>query len=151
MKQSGRVNLLLLGAIVCIAVLGFVFLSGRESVTTVGSRFMSALAKGDVDTLTKMSYIDGESPDHIRKEWDFAVNEVAKHYRFTWRITSARETGKESAAVSMQVARNADSGGAYEEKFELPLQKVDGDWKVDVTNISRDMYPGLPRGSKSSQ
>ncbi len=47
--------------------------------------------------------------------------------------------------VRMMVIRNAERDGAYEEKFELPLVKKDGKWKVEVLGLDRRLYPGLPR------
>lgn len=108
---------------------------------------MTALAKGDVDTLTKMTYLGANtSEDQIRKEWNFACNTAGKHYVFMWRITSSMEQdpGK-VGSVQMQVTRNANTPGSYEEGFQLPMLKVNGQWKVDVRGISRQMYPALPR------
>jgi hypothetical protein len=144
--QSGRINLRLLFiafAALTILALGYIF--SQESLNTVASRFMSALATGDVNTLSENSYLGTESKDEIHKQWDYAVNDVAKYYRFTWRITGSMQQSEDSGAVRLSVAKNADGPGAYEENFALPVIKVNGKWLVDVRNISRDMYPALPR------
>jgi hypothetical protein len=143
--QSGRINIGLLIVVVCIAILSLVYVFSQESLNTVASRFMSALSTGDVNALTENSYVGTESKDEIRKQWDYAVNDVAKYYRFTWRITGSMQQSEDSGAVRLSVAKNADSPGAYEENFALPVIKVNGKWLVDVRNISRDMYPALPR------
>jgi len=143
--QAGRVNVLLLGAIGSVVLILLVLFFGKESLSSVGVRFMSALAKGDVDTLTDMSYLGSEPKDSIRKKWDFAVNKVGKYYHFAWKVTSANQADANSGAVRLSVMRNVDSGGSYEENFQLPLVRTDGQWKVDVKNISREMFPGLPR------
>lgn len=145
MKQSGRASLIMLATAAMVILLGMIFLFGKESLTSVGTRFMSALARGDVDTLTKMSLVGDETPEQMHKEWDFAVNTAGKHYRFFWRITSELQADERSGSVRMQITRNADTPGGYEEAFQLPLEKVNGEWKVDVRGISREMYPGLPR------
>jgi len=145
MRQAGRVNIVVVGAIVAIAMIATVLLFSRQSVTEVASRFMSGLATGDVETLTKLTYLSEVPEDEVRKKWDFAVNEAGKYYRFRWQVLSAKENDDKTAAVRMYVWRNADSPASYEENFQLPLIKVDGQWKVDVRAISRDMYPGLPR------
>lgn len=145
MNRFGRVNIVLIIGIVVVAMLAYVILMTRESVTTVGTRFMSSLAKGDVNTLTEMTFLEGRDKEDVRKQWDFSVNQVGKHYRFAWRIVSAREIGSDSAAVRLQVVRDLESSAAYEENFQLPLRKENGAWKVDVSNISRDMFPALPR------
>ncbi|MGV3614878.1 MAG: hypothetical protein ACO1SV_06045 [Fimbriimonas sp.] len=145
MNQSGRVSLLgILGLLSFVLIAGLLFLS-RESLNSVGGRFMSALAKGDVDTLTEMSYLGKRSPEEIRKMWTFSTKTAGKYYNFRYRITSARQADQKSGTVTMMFVRDADSPSSYEEKRELPLVKVGEDWKVDVANITRDIYPGLPR------
>jgi len=109
---------------------------------------MSALAKGDIKTLTDMTYLRGENREQIEKQWKFAVEEVSPNYLFRWDINHGRELSGSTASVSIKVWRNAMSQSTYDEKFELPLVKnaeTDGKWKVDVTGINREMYPGLPR------
>jgi hypothetical protein len=145
MKQSGRTSLIALAAAVGVIIVIFIMMFGQESLTSVGARFMSALAKGDVETLTKMSVLGNTSQDQLQKEWDFAVHTAGRHYAFKWRITSSMQQTPTAGAVMMQISRNAASPGTYDEGFQLPLQKVNGVWKVDVRGISREMYPDLPR------
>jgi hypothetical protein len=117
----------------------------RESFTSIGGRFMSALARGDVNTLTDLTYLGKRPKEEIRKDWEFATGTAGKYYNFTYRITSAQQADENNATVTMMVERDIDSGTSYEEKRELPLVKVGNEWKVDVANISRDVYPALPR------
>lgn len=144
-KQSGRISvitiLVLAGTLAIIAI----FALSRESIQSVGSRFMSALSRHDVDTLTDLSYAGNQTKEEIRKKWDYAVNVAGQHYYFTWRATSSKEANADNGAVQLSVSRNANQPGSYEENFQLPMVKVNNDWKVDVTGISRDMFPGLPR------
>jgi len=133
-----------LGVVAAVIFVG-ILATGRESLGSVGGRFMSALAKGDVDTLTKMSYLGNEPEDQIRKEWDFAVNTAGKYYNFTFRITGSLQSNDKTGSVNMQLMRDATSAGSYEEVYELPLVKVGDDWKIDVKSISREMYPALPQ------
>jgi hypothetical protein len=145
MRTAGRVNIVLVGAIVAIVMIGSVLFMGRQSINAVASKFMSSLATHDVNTLTDMTFLNGRNKEDVRKQWDFAVNDAGKHYIFVWRITSSKEADDKTASVSMQVVRNARSGTSYEEKFDLPLVKENGDWKVDVSAISRDLFPALPQ------
>jgi hypothetical protein len=146
MNQSGRVNPVTLFAVIAVVLFAFVILFSRESLSTVGARFMGALARHDVDTLTEMSYMgDGVSKDEIRKKWDFAVNDAGKYYRFYWKVLGTNQSSEKDAAVRLEVTRNIDSGSAYEERYQLPLIKVGNDWKVFVRGINREMFPGLPR------
>lgn len=128
-----------------VVLIGTGFYFAKDSVTTVGSQFMDALARGDVEKLTEMSYMSDLPKEEIRKRWDFTVNKAAPYYRFTWRVAGGDETEKDSGNVRLKVQRNVDSGSSYEESFQLPLIKTAEGWKVDVRSISRDMYPGLPR------
>jgi len=146
MRVAGRINALYLAAIAGVIVVAVLLFMGRESLNSVGGRFMSALAKGDVDALTKMSYMGDKTPAEIHKKWEFAVNDAAKYYRFGWRISATSEPEPNvSGTVRLQVERNLGSGGSYEENFQLPMVMKNGGWKVDVGGISREMYPALPR------
>lgn len=120
-------------------------LSGGESPTTAVNRFMTALAKGDVDTLTRMSHLPGREESDIRAQWDRAVNVVGPYYRFRWQTLTQTMPDRDSANVQIWVWRNALSPGNFEEKFGVPLKRVEGEWKIDVRGINRGVYPGLPR------
>jgi hypothetical protein len=148
MKQSGRTHpLILVAALGVVVVLVLLMFSG-ESLTAVGAQFLSALAKGDAKTLTDLSYLDNKSKDEVQKEWEASVS-AAKHYRFQWKIVAANQADERTASIKIQVTRNSDSPGAYEENYGLPLVKVDGHWKVIYTNLGREMSPFLPRSNKN--
>ena len=138
-------SLLTVGGVIAAVVLVGGFFLAKESVGTVGTRFMDALARGDVETLTKMSYIGDRPEAEIRKDWDFAVNNAGRHYRFAWKFLGSEQTGPEAGNVRLDIQRNLDKGGSYDEKFQLPLIKVGDVWKIDVRSVSRDMFPALPR------
>lgn len=144
-RQAGRISPLTVFGASAVVLLGVGFFFAQESVGTVGSKFMDALARGDVTRLTEMSYMADLPREEIRKKWDFTVNKAAPYYRFTWNIAGANETKDGTGNVRLKVQRNIESGGAYDENFQLPLIKTNDGWKVDVRSISRDMYPGLPR------
>lgn len=145
MNQSGRVSFItLLGAASVILIVTLLLLS-RESLSSVGGRFMSALARKDVEALTKLTHLGNRSPEEIRKQWDFTVNTAGKYYNFQYRVVSATQSDANSASVKLQVVRNSDQQSSFDENFQLPLIKVGEEWKVDVRGISRDFYPGLPR------
>jgi hypothetical protein len=128
------------------AVLAAVFvLGGGESPSVAVNRFMIALARGDVETLTRMSHMPGESEESVRRQWDRAVNVVGPYYRFRWQVLTQTVPDERTANVQLWVWRNAASPGAFEEKFGIPLVRVDGDWRIDVRGINRGMFPGMPR------
>ncbi len=146
MRRAGRVSPLLLVAILGVVAVAILLLYGKEGPAAAGSRFMDALARGDVDALTKASIGEGKTQEELRKDWEFTTR-VSKHYLFHWNIVSANVVDDETANVRVQVMRNF-SPSSYEENYGLPLRKVDGEWKVVATGISREMYPGLPRPGK---
>jgi hypothetical protein len=145
MKRAARVNWILLFAVVAALFFVSLFFFASEPPTGVANRFMVALAKGDVDTLTRMTYAPGRDEKGIRDQWDWAVNKAGPHYRFRWQVLGATQADQDTANVRLFVERNLAHGGSYEERFEIPLVRHENEWKVDVRSISREMFPGLPR------
>ena len=145
MNRSGRVNLLILAGLGIIALVGVLFFLNQDSMMGAGTRFMTALAKHDVDTLTSLTYLDRRDPAKVKADWEFAVNEAGKHYRFMWVAETAKEADASNGAIQLRVWRNLDQPSTFDEKFQLPMIKENGKWKVLVSGISREMFPGLPR------
>lgn len=144
-QQSGRISLLALGSIFCVILVAALMLFSRESASSAGTRFMVALQDHDVDTLTKMSAMPGASEEDIRKQWDFAVNKAEKYYQFLFKIEGAGQASPNTASIKIRMIKDSDKPGAYDTLFELPMTKVNDDWKVDVRSISREFYNCLPR------
>lgn len=144
MKQSGRAHwLVILGAVGFIALVGLLF-AGGSAPSPVAGEFMVALAKGDVNKLTELTYKGTKSEDEIKKDWDFTVHTASPYYRFTWKINDEHLLDDRDATVRLDVWRNMGPR-AYPEHYEIPLVKVNGAWKVRVEAINREMYPNLPR------
>lgn len=136
--------MIVVGCAAAVLVVVLLFFQG-DSPTAAVSRFMTALAKGDYKTLAQVSLMEGKSQQEIEEAWKYTVENPGKHYRFRFKILGDIEASQEVGSVRMQVWRNYDPGFSYEENFNMPVQRVDGRWKVDVAGISRKMYPGLPR------
>jgi hypothetical protein len=145
MRRAGRVSLVSILALVAIAMVAVVLLFSKQSLSNVGGQFMDALARGDVNKLAELSSLPKDSPDEVKQKWEFATQVAGKDYSFKWTITSESQASEDSGTVRLQVERNFGSGSSYGENFELPMVKVNGQWKVDVAGISREMYPGLPK------
>jgi hypothetical protein len=148
-RLSGKISLLGLGAMAIVALIIASLVLSKEGPTAVGGQFMDALARHDVNKLTELTYIQASDPKEIeaerkriRDQWDFSVNVAGQHYPFFWRITSSNNATDTTASVSMQITRASADG--YDEKYELPLEKVNGKWLVNVGSISRAMFPALP-------
>jgi hypothetical protein len=144
MRRAGRISLtwIIISAVV-IFILGLVIFTPQTPAFTA-AQFMAALAKGDVDKLTEMSWMGDDPPADIKTKWQKTV-EAGKYYRFVWELGDTFSTGDNSATVKMQVMRNAAQRGAYADQFELPMLKMKGKWVVDVRAINRTVYPDLPR------
>ncbi len=152
MRIRGAINYLLLGLVLMLVLVVGAFALAKEEPASVAAQFMSALAKHDANKLSELSYIGETDPakieatkDMLKKDWDFCVNTAGKYYMFSWRISGSRKSSADSASVTLQVQRNLESGSAYDEKFELPMEQEGGRWKVVPSGISSDMFPGLPR------
>lgn len=144
MKRAGRASWLSIAGIFGLLVIVVLFIMSGESSQAAATRFMNALGKGDITTLTAMSDMPGTSQEEIRDAWKRTTT-IGKHYIFTYKINSTLDANDQTSMVRMMVVRNADREGGYEEKFELPLVKKDGKWKVEVMGLDRRLYPGLPR------
>ncbi|MBC8064912.1 MAG: DUF4878 domain-containing protein [Chlorobia bacterium] len=144
MKRSGRASLVVVIMAALVAAVAGLFLLAGESPTAVTGKFLTALAKGDAKTLASLSFMDGLPEAEIEKKWQ-ETHDASKFWTFAYQIQDSNEQDANTATVRLQWIKNAMSGSAYEEKYELPLLKVGGKWKVDVRGISREMYPSLPR------
>lgn len=144
MKRSGRTSIVIIITVALVAAVVGLFLLAGESPTGVAGQFLTALGKGDTKTLAKLSYMDGLSEAEIEKRWQ-ETHELSKYWAFAFKVRDANEQDPDNATVRLDWVKNAASGSAYEEKYELPMVKKDGKWKIDVRGISREMYPALPR------
>lgn len=152
MRIRGAINYLLLGLVLMLVLVIGAFALAKEEPASVAAQFMSALAKHNPEKLTELSYIGKTAPaelessrENLRKDWDFCVNTAGKYYTFSWRIVGSRKSSEDSASVTLQIMRNLASGSSYDEKYELPMEKEGGRWKVVPGGISSEMFPGLPR------
>lgn len=141
MKQAGRASILIILAVVCaIGITGLVIFSSA-SPKQIANDFMIALATGDVDNLLKIGYLGNDTETEAREKWEFATKVAGPYFRFKWRVGNMGQPDPESATVEIFM----DTGTGSEEKYELSLLRRDGQWRVDVGEINRNMYPGLPR------
>jgi hypothetical protein len=145
MRTAGRINLIYLFVVVVVVMVAVVLIFSKQSPAQAGGEFMDALVRGDVNELTDLSYLGQTPTSEVKKEWEFATQVAGKHYNFSWQITASTAMG-DSGSVQLSVFRNFGSAGSYPENFALPMTLVNGQWKVDVANLSRELYPGVPRG-----
>ncbi len=141
LKHGKAAWVYLLGLFVLIG--GFVLvLSSGQTPQTRAQQFMTALADGDSERLAELSFSRGRTQEELEELWENSTEE-AKHYRFKFKILAAQEPNPNMAQVRMHVWRGRDA--SVEDNFQLDMQKVEGEWKVRLEGISREMYPFLPR------
>ncbi|MBL8048788.1 MAG: hypothetical protein JNJ45_08905 [Chthonomonas sp.] len=145
MKRAGRIHwLTITSTIATLAVVGILFM-GKETPEQACQRFLVALAKQDVPALTDLTYMEDAKPEEISAAWKKTVTVSAPYFRFAWKFKRSSQPEPNRASVDLSWVKNADSPSAYEENYGIPMEKVDGRWKVDVRAITADFYPGLPR------
>ena len=146
MKRAGKVSILTLIVIVAVfigATILVVFANG-DSPDAAAAKFMDGLVRGDVDELVQVSDMGDESPEQVRKEWDFTIHEVAPYYHFKYFINGTTMNGSKDAVANVTMDRNYGKPASYDEQMQIPMVK-DGDiWKVDVRSLNREFFPGLP-------
>lgn len=145
MQRSGRASPLLIVAVAFVVGLVVMVLTVGESPSSAAGRFMAALAEGDAEALTDLSYVPDVSREEMLAKWEYTTGVVAPYYSFEYEITGATRPSDDRAIVQMMFTRNAGMSASYREKYELELHTTDDGWKVDVFAISRTMFPGLPR------
>jgi hypothetical protein len=104
---------------------------------------MAALARGDAKEVAALSFLEGVEQAEAEKKWAYTLD-VARHYQFRYTILSELNPSPGRSTLKMQVWRNYGPA-SYEEPFDLPMRQVEGQWKVEVRAINREMFPGLPR------
>lgn len=144
-KQTGKVHWITISGLAGFLLVLFFVFNSRESAQVAAARFMDALARHDVKGVAGVSYMEGRTPDQVEAAWKHTIIDVGEHYVFSWDINSSVESSSDTAAVRMMFVRDAASGSSYPEKFELPMVRKEGHWKVDVYRIDRRLFPGLPR------
>lgn len=143
MKRSGKTHIVvILGILGIIVTIALVFFSG-ESPQTKASKFMTALATANADELAQYSYDETRTEEELKVAWEQSLKD-SKYYRFAWKPDAAVLTNDTLATVKLIVVRNPGAQ-SYDENFEIELRKFDGEWKVVVPSISRELYPWLPR------
>ncbi len=140
-RRSGKIHwMYAVGLLGILVIVAFFFRMG-ETPSSAGTKFMDALARGDAKTLTELSYAEGEPAESVQKKWEYTLAYPAKHYVFRWQTKADQGINAEQATYIVDLDRQA----GYLEPFEIPMVKDQGRWKVDLYQLDRTMFPGLPR------
>ena len=116
----------------------------RGNPGETATKFMDALARSDLETLVEVSYIPGTSEAQLREKWEKTLH-IGRNFAFTWQILSQTQNSDTSAVAFMTILPDLNNPQAFELKIQLPMELVDGEWKVDLRRVPRDIYPALPR------
>lgn len=154
MNFRGRVNLLLLAVVAMLVLVGALLFTGGESPETGASKFLVALAKGDVQGVMDRTYTGKEGTEaeqkfaaSYRKQWEFALNEAGKYFVFNWSIAGSEKSNDKEGSVRVDYVKNSLNPLAYSERFDLPMVNHKGKWLVDVSSMSKEFYPASPRAN----
>ena len=145
-RQLGafRINpIILLGALGLIAIPVIMVMLG-QSPQSAANEFMQALAAGDVETLTELSHLPDPSRP-VSDQWKDTFDLYAKNYVFGYEMGSTEKMGPNDAVVKVTVVEFRGPEMHENDTANLPLKKVDGKWKVDLRDLTRTFFPGLPR------
>jgi hypothetical protein len=135
--------IILIGALGLILIPIIMFMLG-QSPQSAANDFMAALAKGNVDKLTEMSYLpDPERP--LKEQWKETFDLYAKDYVYGWEMGSTQKMGSDRAVVKVTIVEFRGPEMHENDTVNLPLVKKDGEWKVDIRDLTRTFFPGLPR------
>lgn len=139
------VGQIVMGAVVLgLVVLVFVLSAAQGSPSAVSVKFMEALATGNVDKLTELSYVEVPK-EELRKKWEYALKVAGPTYRFIWTVEPAVQASDTTAAAKLNLTHKTYSAIPMDDKYEIPMVKHDGKWLVDVAGLNREIFPALPR------
>lgn len=145
MKQAGKTSVITIFGILGAVTIGILMFFGQESPSTACTRFLDALARGDVDAVVKNSFMAGVDDAKAKESWTYTLKTAAPYYRFGWEILNTKTASDTKASVEINFVRNIGSDMAYPERFGIPMEKKDGTWKVDVRSLPRKIFPSFPR------
>lgn len=146
MKRAGKVSpLVILGVIGFVGILAVVLFtrSGSSPAQRV-NEFFTALGKADMEGVLRSSTFGGLPDDEVRPKWQQCFDRT-KYYRFALQIKETSYSNPEEATVAVDMFQNAANPNLGSKRFQIPVVKIDGEWKVDVRSMTRQAYPALPR------
>jgi hypothetical protein len=60
-------------------------------------------------------------------------------------IKETTYTNDEEATVAVDMYQNVTNVNITSKRFQIPVVKINGEWKVDARSLTRQAYPALPR------
>jgi hypothetical protein len=148
MKQlstgSFRFNPIIALGLLGIIVIPIVLFMLGKSPEAAAKEFMAALAAGDVDTLTEMTYLPDPESD-IKEQWQETFETTAKNYVFGWQFGTTEKDRDDRAVVRVIVTEFRGPETHENDQANIPLIRKDDKWMVDMRSLSRTFFPGLPR------
>lgn len=139
--------------LVTVAVLALLFTLQQSSPEAAAAEFLKALTNRDTQAAARLSHLENPTKP-LAEQWDYAFNKAGKHFLFlVSEVGRVQRHSEDRATISVsyyEFTGPADGGdlpvnASSNETYELPMIKVDGQWKVDLSSLTRRFYPYLPR------
>ena len=143
--RSGKTSVIVIVVVASLLTFAGLSMLGGERPIGVVAKFLDALSKKDYETLARLSNAPGFTEEELREEWKRSTTVAGLYFQFLYQIQSETYPTEESAVVLVSFTPEAGSEVSNERRLEVPVSKIDGEWKVDVLALNRDIYPGLPR------
>lgn len=145
-KRAGRVSpLVILGVVGMIGMIGvLVFTRGGTTPAQRVHEFFAALDRGDINTILATSTFGDVPEEELRKKWQQTIDR-AEYYIFAMQIKDTSFATPDEATVAVDMYQNAANPNVASKRFQIPVNKVNGEWKVDAQSLTRAVYPALPR------
>lgn len=146
MLRAGKVSpLVVLGVAGVLGLAGMLFfLQGRETPGVRVQKFLTGLAKGNVDEVMAVSKFGDQPDETVRKKWEVCLHR-SEYFRFYWKILETFNPSPDEAIVAINIYTGAAANEATEKRYQIPMIKDNGEWFVDAQSLNRDIFPALPR------
>lgn len=132
-----------IGLVGVITIPIILFMLG-QSPEAAAKEFMTALAAGDVNKLTEMTYLP-EPEEDINTQWQRTFETTAPNYVFGWELGTTEKDGADRAVVKVTIVEFRGPELHENDIANLPLVRREDKWMVDMRSLSRTFFPGLPR------
>jgi hypothetical protein len=142
-KGGSSINIIIVAGVLGLLAVVFLLFSSTQTAAGAAQEFMEALATKDVDRLTELSYLENPDPP-LRDQWDFCVNRGAKNFVFLWQFMGTERVSDDEQVVKIVLLVFRDFQGREGDVINVPLRRIDGEWKVVLGGLDRTFFPYLP-------
>lgn len=138
-----RINVVVVAGVLGLLAMLFLVFAGTQSPEAAAQQFMESLATKDVDRLVELSYLEGADPP-LREQWDRCVNHAARNFVFMWQFLGSERVSEDEYVIKVVLMVFRGPMGAEGDVVNLPLKRINGQWKVVLNGLDRSFFPYLP-------